>query len=123
MGLLQSGARQRKVIIVEGPSDKRRLEQVLDEPVRIICTHGTLGYEKMESLLKSVRDDEVYVLVDADESGNRLRNQLRREFPGARHLYTRKVYREVATTPLEHLADILARAHFEVNERWLSPDV
>ncbi|WP_245578028.1 toprim domain-containing protein [Alicyclobacillus herbarius] len=115
-------ATPRKVIIVEGQSDKRRLEQVLDEPVRIVCTNGTLGYEKMEALLQSIAEDEVYVLVDADESGNRLRSQLRQEFPNARHLYTRKVYREVAATPLEHLAEVLARAHFEVDERWLTPD-
>jgi toprim domain protein len=120
MGQLGHMAQPQKVIIVEGPSDKRRLEQVLDEPVRIVCTLGTLSYEKLESLLQSVHDDEVYVLVDADASGNRLRNQLRQEFPNARHLYTRRMYREVATTPLEHLAEVLARAHFEVDERWLT---
>ena len=30
-----------KVIIVEGKSDKKRVQQVIAEPVNIICTHGT----------------------------------------------------------------------------------
>ncbi|PDF53216.1 topiosmerase, partial [Listeria monocytogenes] len=31
-----------KVIIVEGKSDKKRLQQVIAEPANIICTHGTM---------------------------------------------------------------------------------
>ena len=30
-----------KVIIVEGKSDKKRVQQVIAEPINIICTHGT----------------------------------------------------------------------------------
>ena len=111
-----------KVIIVEGKTDKERILQVLNEPVRIVCTHGTLSYEGLEQLSLSLDREDVYVLVDADKSGMRLRGQLRKELPNARHLFTRRMYREVARTPLEHLARILAEAHFEVDPNWLVPN-
>ncbi len=38
-----------KVIIVEGKSDKKRVQQVIAEPVNIICTHGTMS---IDSLIK-----------------------------------------------------------------------
>lgn len=110
----------RKFIVVEGKTDKKRLQTVLAEPVEIICTYGTLGEEKIEELIWPLQDEEsVYILTDADESGNKLRNQLKRELPNARHLYTRRMYREVATTPLEHLVEILQKAHFEIHEDFL----
>lgn len=31
-----------KVIVVEGKSDKKRIQEVLLESVEIICTHGTM---------------------------------------------------------------------------------
>ncbi|WP_245575640.1 toprim domain-containing protein [Alicyclobacillus contaminans] len=112
-----------KVIVVEGRTDKERLEAVLAEPVKIVCTFGTLSYEKLESLVQRLQDaDEVYVLVDADTSGMKLRRQLKQELPNAKHLYTRRMYREVARTPLEHLAKVLADAHFEVHPHCLNPD-
>lgn len=111
-----------KIIIVEGKTDKKRLLQILAEPVEIICTYGTLSEEKIEELIRPLADEEdVYVLVDADDSGNKLRNQLKQELPNARHLYTRRMYREVATTPPEFLAEVLHRAHFEVHPDWLLP--
>ena len=39
-----------------------------------------------------------------------------RELVNIHPLYTRKMYREVATTPLEHLTKIFLRAHFKVKE-------
>ncbi|MDR3271208.1 MAG: toprim domain-containing protein [Peptococcaceae bacterium] len=103
-----------KLMIVEGKSDKERLLAILDVEVEIVCTNGTLGTTALEALLDSLVADEIYVLTDADEAGNRLRRQVRREIPQARHLYTRKGYREVATTPLEHLAEMLQHGHFSV---------
>ncbi|GGJ05109.1 toprim domain protein [Alicyclobacillus cellulosilyticus] len=114
-----SRASYRKVIIVEGKTDKERLLQILMEPVEIICTHGTVSYEWLERLADRLQDEEVYILVDADEPGMKLRSQLRRELPNARHLYTRKLYREVARTPMDHLARILYDAHFIIDESWL----
>ncbi len=108
-----------KVIIVEGITDKERINQVLREPVYIYCTNGTLSYETLEEDIVPLQNEEVYILVDADSPGNKLRNQLRQELPNATHLYTRKMYREVASTPAEHLAKIFHDAHFEVDERYL----
>jgi len=109
-------AHVQKVIIVEGKTDRERLLKILAEPVEIICTYGTLSEDKLEELILPLHDeDDVYILVDADHAGNKLRNQLKRELPNARHLYTRKMYREVARTPVEYLADMLDKAHFEVH--------
>ncbi|MBO8173064.1 MAG: toprim domain-containing protein [Bacillaceae bacterium] len=110
---------RQKVIIVEGKSDKAKLEKLLDEPVKIVSTNGTLSSEKLEELIMLVEHEDVYILVDADEPGNRLRRQLKREIPHARDLYTRKIYREVAATPIEHLVKILSDAHFEINPDYL----
>ncbi len=109
-----------KVIIVEGKTDREKLLQILNEVVEIICTYGTLSDEKLEEFILPLQDEEVYVLVDADGAGNKLRQQLKQELPNARHLYTRKMYREVATTPMDHLARILADAHFEIHEEYLA---
>ncbi|MCT8138513.1 hypothetical protein H1D32_12645 [Anaerobacillus sp. CMMVII] len=98
---------EEKVLIVEGTSDRKRVKQVLAEPVDIICTYGTLSQEKLEELIYPIEDMDVYILVDADESGDKLRKQLKRELPNAIHLYTDKVYGQVETTPYEYLTKVL----------------
>lgn len=103
-----------KIMIVEGKTDKERLALLLDEPVEIICSYGTLSSEKLEEWLGEFSNDEVYILTDADEPGDKLRRQIHREFPNAIHLYTHRMYREVACTPVEVLVNILERAHFAV---------
>lgn len=103
-----------KVIIVEGKTDKKRLEQILDEQVKIACTYGTLGLDKLEELITEYGEDEVCVFLDADEAGDKARRLFKREFPNVRHVYTHRMYREVATTPLHVLAQILDGAHFVV---------
>lgn len=117
--LSQNCTASRKVIIVEGKKDKEKLLQILDEPVEIICTYGTLSDEKIEELILPLQDEDVYILVDADEAGNKLRNRLKQELPNAKHLYTRRMYREVQNTPAEYLAEMLLNAHFEVRGEWL----
>lgn len=105
-----------KAIIVEGKTDRETLLKVLAEPVDIICTYGTSSQTKLEELIDETKYDEIYVLLDADESGNKLRRSLKNLFPNFKHLYTRRMYREVATTPQEEIADILKRAYFNVKE-------
>ncbi|WP_458306043.1 toprim domain-containing protein [Aneurinibacillus baijiui] len=105
-----------KVIIVEGKTDKKRLEKIIAEPVEIICTHGTLSSDKLDGIYQQTGASEVYIFVDEDAPGKKLRAQLRNEFPNAYHLYTRRSYTEIARTPYEHLLKILRDAHFEVNE-------
>jgi toprim domain protein len=107
-----------KVIVVEGKSDKKRLEKLIDEPVTILCTNGTLSINKLEELFEELEGKEVYILTDADDAGTKLRKQLLREFPNAEHLYIDKMYREVATTPFDYLARLLLSANFNVNKMY-----
>ena len=105
-----------KIIIVEGRTDKEKLLNVLDEPIEVVCTNGTLSLERLEEMLALLEDKEVYLLVDADASGAKLRKMFNREYPQVHHLYTQKMYREVAATPPDYLAQILAGAHFAVKD-------
>ncbi|WP_332629655.1 toprim domain-containing protein [Halalkalibacter flavus] len=108
---------EEKVLIVEGTSDRKRVKKVLDENVNVICTYGTLSEEKLETLIIPIEDLDVYILVDADEAGESLRKQLKRELPNATHLYTQKGYRQVETTPFDYLAEVL-RGYFKVKEMY-----
>ena len=45
--------------------------------------------------------------MDADDAGEKLRKQFRKEFPQAEHIYIDRSYREVATAPSSHLANVL----------------
>lgn len=105
----------KKVIVVEGNTDRDRILQLIIEPVEIIVTYGTLSQEKIEEWIIPLEHEEhVYILVDADYAGNKLRKQLKQILPNARHLYTRKIYKEIATTPEDYLLKMFADAHFEV---------
>ena len=108
-----------KVIIVEGSSDKKKIQSILNEPVDIICTNGTIGVSKLDELIETLFHKDVYILVDADDSGEKLRKQFKREFPEASHLYIDKMYREVATAPEKHLATVLLGANIDVQTEFL----
>ena len=43
-----------KVIIVEGKSDKKRVQQVIAEPANIICTHGTMSIDKIDNMIETL---------------------------------------------------------------------
>jgi toprim domain protein len=109
-----------KVIVVEGRSDKQRIQKVLGEPIEIICTNGTVSASRLEELLVPYEQDDMYIFVDADSSGEKLRALIKREFPGALHLYTDVTYREVATTPLKVIATILIGADIEVRSEFIA---
>lgn len=108
-----------KVIIVEGKSDKRKVEKVVNEPVEIICTNGTLSLEKLDELVDHLFYKDVYILVDADDAGEKLRKQFKREFPEALHLYIDRTYREVASAPEQHIASVLISANIDVQSKFL----
>ncbi|KXH79252.1 hypothetical protein [Sporosarcina sp. HYO08] len=110
---------EERVLIVEGDTDRKRLLPILAEPVKIICTNGTVSPYRLEELLAPYEDWELYVFVDADDSGEKLRALFKREFSEAHHLYTDKIYREVATTPYKLLATILHAANFKVKTEYL----
>ncbi|CAM3784359.1 toprim domain-containing protein [Mesobacillus zeae] len=108
-----------KVLIVEGSSDRKKVQGLLNEPVEIICTNGTIGIAKLDELIESLFNKDVYILVDADESGEKLRKQFKREFPEASHLYIDRMYKEVATAPEKHLATVLLGGNIDVHAQFL----
>ncbi|MGQ0440683.1 hypothetical protein ACT4UT_29930, partial [Bacillus sp. B-TM1] len=61
----------------------------------------------------------IHVLVDADDAGEKLRKQFRKEFPQAEHIYIDRSYREVATAPSSHLANVLWGADIDVYTEYL----
>lgn len=105
-----------KVLIVEGSSDRKRVMFVLDEPVNVICTNGTMSEAKLEEFIFPIEDRDVYILVDADEPGEKLRKQFKRALPNATHIYTDKGYGQVETTPYDYLEKILKK-HFLIKEK------
>ncbi|WP_106498516.1 toprim domain-containing protein [Lentibacillus sp. Marseille-P4043] len=110
-----------KVIIVEGLTDKKQIKKVITDDVEIICTNGTLGVERFDELLYTYDLDnkDVFILVDEDNSGIKLRKQLARELPHAEHIYVSSEYREVATTPEQILATVLVSKSIAVNPIFL----
>ncbi|WP_252503957.1 toprim domain-containing protein [Sporosarcina sp. Marseille-Q4943] len=109
----------RKVLIVEGGSDRKRLQKVLAEPVEIICTNGTVSPYRIEEMLMPYEDCELFVFLDADESGEKIRSLFKRDYPEAIHLYTERAYRQVETTPYRVLAAVLLSENFDVRPEFL----
>ncbi len=107
-----------KVMIVEGKSDKQKVKHVIEEPVDIICTNGTISQAKLDEFAETLFDKDVYILVDADESGEKLRRQLTRSSQ-ASHLYIDRVYKEVASAPSQHVAEVLIRSNIRVHTKYL----
>ncbi|MCG7345431.1 hypothetical protein MHZ92_14940 [Sporosarcina sp. ACRSL] len=109
----------RKVLIVEGGSDRKRVQKVLAEPVEVICTNGTISPYHIEEMLMPYEECEIFVFLDADKSGEKIRALFKRYFPEAIHLYTERAYRQVETTPYRVLAAILLSENFEVHPEFL----
>lgn len=112
------------IIIVEGVTDKRLVEQIIVEHVTILCTFGTFDIERFDQLLETYNldDKEVFILVDEDHAGIELRKQLARELPHAKHIYINEEYGEVARTPADVLATTLVSHHISVNPYFLDPN-
>lgn len=110
-----------KIIIVEGKTDKEQVKKIIDDHVLILCTYGTFGIERFDELLEKYDLDnrEVFILVDEDEAGIALRNQLRAELPHAEHIYINGDYREVASTPENVLAPLLVSKYIKVKPYYL----
>src|SRR5699024_357894 len=110
-----------KIIIVEGKTDKQQIKSLFSEEVIILSTQGTFAIERFDYLLEEYQldDHDVYVFVDEDEAGKKLRKELKRELPQAIQIYTDPNYKEVAETPKDILAQILLDYHFEINPIYL----
>lgn len=100
-------------IIVEGKNDRSKLRRLLDEDVRIFCTFGTLNTDKLEALRKQVKEDELFLFLDNDPSGKKIRGILRDTFPEATQIYTRRGYAGVEGTPDEYVIAQLEKAGLE----------
>ncbi|MFS0780290.1 toprim domain-containing protein [Bacillus sp. 1P06AnD] len=109
-----------KVLIVEGSSDRKKVKEILNEDIEVLCTNGTISYQKMDAFVEELYDKDVYILTDSDESGEKLRKQFKREFPCAQHLYIDRAYREVAAAPYHHIATVLLSANFLIHAEYLS---
>lgn len=104
---------QSEIIIVEGLADKLHIQKLLNDRTDIICTHGTFGIEKFDDMLERYDLDnrKVYILVDEDNAGLKLRKQLRAELPHAIDLFIDSEYVEVEAAPLIHIKEILEDNH------------
>ncbi|ARJ51343.1 toprim domain-containing protein [Staphylococcus lutrae] len=105
-----------KVIVVEGKSDKKRLQEVLLEPVEIICTHGTMGIEKLDNMIEYLYDKQVYILVDADAEGRRIRKWFSTYLSERIDIVIDTTYSEVARCPRDYLAKRLQNFGFKVKQ-------
>lgn len=112
-----------KVIIVEGVSDKKRVQLVLNQHAVIMCTNGTISQAKLDQLAEELEERDVYIFFDADDSGEKMRKRFKHELPNARHIYINKMYREVASAPLNHLASVLLAANMDVKLQFLKQRV
>lgn len=97
-------------IIVEGKNDRSKVRRLLDSQIEIVCTYGTLNSLRLESLRQQIKNSEVYLFMDNDSSGKKIRGVLRDTFPDAGHIYTRRGYRGVEGTPDEYLIAQLEKA-------------
>ncbi|KAF6617665.1 DNA primase [Paenibacillus sp. EKM102P] len=100
-------------VIVEGKNDRSKLRRLLDPEVNILCTFGTLNSIKLESLRQRTKHDEIYLFMDNDSSGKKIRGVLADAFPDALHMYTRKGYAGVEGTPDEYVIAQLEKAELE----------
>lgn len=111
-------------IIVEGKNDRSKLRRLLlGEEITILCTFGTLNSSKLESLQRRVGEDEVYLFLDNDSSGKKIRGILRDVFPEAIHMYTRRGYAGVEGTPDEYIIAQLEKAGLEAHILYPPPDL
>lgn len=101
------------VIVVEGKNDRRQLEKVLRPGISILCTYGIPNSEQLERLRKKIGPAPLYIFVDNDAAGRRIRGVLADAFPEAEHIYTRRGYDGVEGTPLEYLVQQLIKAGLE----------
>lgn len=114
-------AEYKRVVIVEGLSDKKHIAKIIKEDIDIICTNGTLGITRFDELLYDYDLDnrDVFILVDEDRTGRELRELFFKELPHAEHIYIQKEYREVEKTPESLIATLLVANHIRIDPTYL----
>src|SRR5699024_3324282 len=96
--------------------DRHHIKKGLLEEVDIICTYGKYVVEKFDELLEAYNLDyrDVSILVDSDEPGDKLRQQLKQELRHAHHIYVPPEWAAAEATLQKLIAHELVQAHFEV---------
>ena len=105
-----------KVIVVEGKRDKLRLLEEMDEPVHIICTHGTMCVAKLDALLEEISEHQVFIMTDQDKAGKQIRRWFTRHLSESQHIYVDSTYGEVSNCPHEYLKKLLDKHGFLVKD-------
>lgn len=105
-----------KVIVVEGKTDKAQVKKVIDEPVQIICTNGTMSIDKIDNMIETLYDKQVYILVDSDDEGEKIRGWFKRYLSESKHIRVDKQYCEVARCPKNYLSRLLEKKGFLVKD-------
>lgn len=108
-----------KVIVVEGKRDKQRLQEVLTEPVHIICTNGTMGIGKLDEMIEDLYHHKVYIMTDSDKAGRKIRSWFKRHLSESHHIHIDPKYGEVGNCPLDYLARTLTKHQFDVNKQFV----
>ncbi|MCU5747086.1 toprim domain-containing protein [Staphylococcus sp. SQ8-PEA] len=107
-----------KVIVVEGKTDKERVQEILNEPINIICTHGTMSVDKIDQMIDELEGQTVYILVDADKEGRKIRRWFKQYISESKHIHIDRRYREVARCPKDYLFKVLNKHGFEVKDEY-----
>lgn len=101
-------------MIVEGRSDKLRLQQIVARNVHILCTNGTKDEEALIELVEPYEDSQLYTFFDRDKSGDYLRKKMQRVYSEAVQLHVPAPFIEVAEIPPTVLKPILRAAKIDV---------
>lgn len=114
-----------KIMIVEGITDKRHIEKILEEPVTILCTYGTFDIEYFDELIETYNllEQDLYIFVDEDEAGLMLRQHLNGELSHAKQMHVPSIYKEVAETPIQVIAHLLIKYNFRVNPYFIREEI
>lgn len=108
-----------KVIVVEGKRDKLRLQEVLTEPVHIICTNGTMGIGKLDDMIEELYHNKVYIMTDSDKAGRKIRSWFKRHLSESSHIHIDAKYGEVGNCPLDYLARTMMKHQFDVKQQFV----
>lgn len=101
-------------IIVEGRSDKLRVEPLLAEAAIVMCTNGTISEDALIELLAPYEQLDFITLFDADKNGEKLRKLMKRCYSDTVQLTIPTEYVEVAETPAPILQQLLRQARVAV---------
>ena len=112
LGYLENNMKLDGLLIVEGNTDKAFISSLVD--ANILVTNGySLKKEDIEFVKEVIKNKPVYVLTDPDEAGDKIREKIHSEIPGAVDIFIDKKYCDknhkhgVAESTKQHLFEVL----------------